>query len=1283
MAPRSWLARTLLLAAAYYIAGRLALLLAIPPGYATPIWPAAGVALAGLLAFGKRAWPGIWLASLFINLPTTLDASSTVTILRSVLLASALGAGASLQALAGTWLVRRLVGYPIPFAKEIQIGKLLALGGPIGCLVSASVGIAALWLTGVVSLVDVPFSWLTWWVGDTLGVLVFMPLFLAWSARPEQLSRNKKVFISVPVALLFAIVTGLFVQASALEQHRIRVEFEHRADSIAQSLVTRFTGYTEVVRAVADFFQASAVVDRQGFHDFTAGSLSRYPELQALAWDARVARPGRSAYEAANGREGNPGFRISEEDSRGALVNAPSRPEYFPVTLIEPLAANLAAVGFDAASETSRREAMARARDSGAPTATAPVNLVQHPGDRSGIDLFLPVFPPHLPHATANQRRVALLGYAVAVFRAGDFMTRFLRQMNAQGMRLQVYDITDQGASRLLYPKVGHATAHDRGGTAKDDMLVRKATVNIAGRRWQIDFYLPSEELAKHRSWLAWSMLAVGMLFTALCSVFLLLVAGRTVAIEQEVSLRTAELETSNHALQAQSIARTEIEHALERKDEFLIALLDNITEGIVACNEHGILTVFNQATRDLHGLPEQPLPPERWAEHYDLLLADGVTPMKMEEIPLFRAFNGEQIRDMEMVIAPKGRPRRVVVCNGQTLVTQGGKKLGAVIAMHDITERKAIETELVQSRSRLSEAQHIAQVGSWEWDIDTDRLQWSDELYRILGIDAAQFPASFAGFLATVHPEDRDRVQQAINTSLDSRQAHEVEYRFLHADGGVRLMHARGRVVTDRAGQVTGMMGSGQDITERDEAERQLHQLAHFDVLTGLPNRRLFHESLKSAMAQADAANHRVFLMLLDLDNFKDINDSLGHAVGDELLRQVGQRLQGCLRLRDVVGRLGGDEFGMILLTPDDPQLAARIADKIHDTLGVPFDLEGHTVSTTVSIGITVYPTDTADMHSLLRFADLAMYEAKQAGRNTHHFYTEAMNQRARAKLELEAALRQALAREEFVLHYQPKVSLRTGHWTGVEALLRWHRPGYGLVPPGEFISVLEDTGLIVPVGAWVVTAACRQLRDWKRAGIGPLPIAVNVSAQQVTRKHLRLQAANAGDVRAGSDPAELWSATAACLDAHGVGPGELEFELTESTVMADAEQSIEMLHRLKALGIQVSVDDFGTGYSSLAYLRRFPLDAIKIDGSFIRDVTTNADDASIALAIIGIAHRLNLQVIAEGVETADQLEFLRTNGCDQVQGYYLAHPMPVKQLEQLWRETGGVVAGLAQQKP
>ena len=475
-------------------------------------------------------------------------------------------------------------------------------------------------------------------------------------------------------------------------------------------------------------------------------------------------------------------------------------------------------------------------------------------------------------------------------------------------------------------------------------------------------------------------------------------------------------------------------------------------------------------------------------------------------------------------------------------------------------------------------------------------------------------------------------------------------------------------------------------DVTERREAETRLEQLAYYDTLTGLPNRRLFQESLQQSLEQADALGMHVVLMFLDVDNFKNVNDSLGHAVGDELLRQVGKRLIDCLYVRDSVGRLGGDEFAVSLLVAREASVALIVARKIHQAFEAAFEIEGHVVHATVSIGITIYPLDTTTSASMMRFADLAMYSAKQAGRDTSRFYTAAMNQRVRDRLELEAALRGALARSEFLLHYQPKVCLRTGEWTGVEALLRWHRPGHGLVSPGDFVPALEATGLVVPVGNWVLDTACRQIKAWRDGGLGDLPVAVNVSALQLAHRALASaseevaagDAASDGDTRAPApaEPSGLHATAMASLQRNDIGPDLLELEITESTVMTDAAHNVDVLRQLRALGIRLSVDDFGTGYSSLAYLRRLPLDALKIDGSFIRDLTADGDDAAITLAIIEMAHRLNLQVVAECVETDAQLQHLRAVGCDEAQGYFLARPMPVDALEALWRATGGRVA-------
>jgi diguanylate cyclase (GGDEF)-like protein/PAS domain S-box-containing protein len=587
-----------------------------------------------------------------------------------------------------------------------------------------------------------------------------------------------------------------------------------------------------------------------------------------------------------------------------------------------------------------------------------------------------------------------------------------------------------------------------------------------------------------------------------------------------------------------------------------------------------------------------------------------------------------------------------------------------------EIRERRLVEDELRESRSRLAEAQQIAHVGSWEWDIDTDRVTWTDELYRMYGVDPQAFQGTLAGFLACVHPDDRDLVSQTVQASLASHSPFEFEHRVVRPDGSIAILQGRGRIVTDANGRAIRLIGSGQDITESKHVEQRLQQLAHYDSLTALPNRRLFQETLKAAMAQADLQRCSVFLLFLDIDNFKDVNDHLGHAVGDELLRQVSQRLMGCLRSRDTVGRLGGDEFGVILLAPHDPDIAVVVADKILAALRIPFEIESHVVSTSVSIGIAVYPTDCGDVHTLVRYVDLAMYEAKNCGRNAHRFYTESMNERAREKLELQVALRRALEHGQFVLHYQPKLCLKTDRWVGVEALLRWNRPGHGLVAPLEFIPALEASGLIVEVGAWVIAEACRQLRAWEDAGEQPLPIAVNVSVRQMAQP---LHAA----VGTQEQHNPLLSIASDSMCAGQVAAGMLEFELTESTLMANTDQSIEMLEQLQRLGIAISVDDFGTGYSSLAYLKRLPLDSIKIDRTFIGDITTNEDAASIALAIIGMAQRLNLRVVAEGVETREQLEFLRAHGCDEAQGYYLARPMTMEQLEVLLRAPRGATAG------
>ncbi|WP_229422059.1 putative bifunctional diguanylate cyclase/phosphodiesterase [Massilia aquatica] len=436
--------------------------------------------------------------------------------------------------------------------------------------------------------------------------------------------------------------------------------------------------------------------------------------------------------------------------------------------------------------------------------------------------------------------------------------------------------------------------------------------------------------------------------------------------------------------------------------------------------------------------------------------------------------------------------------------------------------------------------------------------------------------------------------------------------------------------------------------------ANRQLHHQALHDSLTRLPNRSLLEDRIVQAIHGAERSGKRFALMFLDLDRFKTINDSLGHQYGDKLLQAVAARLSDCLRANDTVARLGGDEFVVLLCDVGAPTAVAGVAGKLLDTIALPLDVEGQVQSVSASIGISMYPDDGTSLRELMTNADSAMYHAKKVGRANHQFFAPAMNAAAGARLALESALRLALEHQQFELHYQPKVDVASGAVVAMEALVRWHCPQRGMVPPNDFIGVAEEIGLIIPLGAWVLREACRQNRAWQLAGMAQLRVAVNLSAYQFRQK-------------------DLPEFVAGVLRETGMDASCLELEVTESVVMHNPAEAAQILDRLHGQGIHISVDDFGTGYSSLSYLKQFRLDTLKIDRSFVRDISSDADDAAIVRSVIALAHSLRLKVIAEGVETDAQLAYLRELGCDQYQGYLRSKPLPAHEFEALVRAGGG----------
>ncbi len=562
----------------------------------------------------------------------------------------------------------------------------------------------------------------------------------------------------------------------------------------------------------------------------------------------------------------------------------------------------------------------------------------------------------------------------------------------------------------------------------------------------------------------------------------------------------------------------------------------------------------------------------------------------------------------------------------------------------------------MTKTAAHLGHAQSIAGLGSWEWEPHSDALQCTDQVARIFGRRPEHFPKTLTGILELIHPDDRSGVLKLFHDGITQEHHHSKEYRILLPDGTQLVVESLTRPMRDDLNRVVGMAATVHDITNRKQAEEKIHSLAYYDSLTGLANRHLFKDRVAQAIAYAQRHQVITAILYMDLDRFKVINDSLGHEMGDHLLQEVAERLRTCVRTSDSVARdtdvtsqsclarLGGDEFTVLLNNLTDPADGGRVAQRIQRELAEPFHLGQHEVFVTASIGIACFPADGLDLDALLKNSDTAMYSVKSLGRNGYKFYSSSMNEHAEQRFVLEADLHRALDREEFIIYFQPLIDLRTGAIVKGEALLRWHHPKLGILSPGKFLQIVEDAGLGAKLGAWVLRTACTQAKCWSTAGHTSIQLAVNLSDSQFHDANLTNTVAHA--LTETKFPAEL-----------------LDLELTETIVFRNPEHAITILQGLRALGIQLALDDFGTGFSSLRHLQQYPINALKIDQSFIRNIATNERDATITRTVIAMAHSLGLRILAEGVETQEQLDFLREHGCEEVQGFIVSQPLPPEQ--------------------
>jgi diguanylate cyclase (GGDEF)-like protein/PAS domain S-box-containing protein len=1039
------------------------------------------------------------------------------------------------------------------------------------------------------------FSLLLIILNQTSGGAVAAP------ATPSS-SRNTAAWAILAVSVVATGITW-WATKSKVEQYD-RTRFQQEAERIRDDLLGRIERYAELLRSVGASFEAFGVIEPAGWGDFVRSLdlVETFPGFRYLAFIEN--RPEVTAAYPAPARNG-PG-----EPELDRLLGTAAAD--LPIRHVAPMAPSRSPAGLDAGPSPALREALEQARDSGRVTVSGMLEDASLTGGEGGVMMLQPVYRAGPEPQTRTERRQAIIGWVAAFVRASE-MIKNLAASPLTDIDLEVFDGSKLDRRHVLYD---HDSVPQSETERSANRFQQALLVDVGGRPWTLffssmsGFDLPITQ--NHPAQVLVGGLAISVL---LFDIALVLSSTRSRA------LAIAELMTRK----------------VRESEARVRAVIDCALDGIITFDEAGNVHTFNPGAEKLFGrsaaeaqglriedlLPAYRRPPEGhpsgaspWTRH--LMQGPG-------RECLGRRSDGTTF------------PAELTISRLQT-----ADRILYTAIVRDISERKAAEEALRESEARYALAARAANDGLWDWNLRTDSIYYAPRWKAMLGIEESAVVDTPEVWFHRVHEDDRSRLQANLQEHLDGRSSHfESEHRMMHRDGSYRWMLSRGIAVRDESGRSVRIAGSQTDITARKQAERQLLYDALHDPLTGLPNRNHFMEQLGRATREAARRGGRMFgILFLDIDRFKLVNDSLGHLIGDQLLVAIADRFKSCLRPGDTIARLGGDEFAILvenLRTVDD---AVHIAERIQQELTVPFRVAEQDVFTSASIGITLNNSVRGSAEDLLRDADTAMYRAKARGRARYELFHQGMHTSAVDFLRTETALRRALERDELLVHYQPIVSLETGEITLCEALVRWQHPERGLVLPGEFIPLAEETGLILPMSAWLLRSACAQLRAWQRAGLPHIRLAVNISPRQLKQENL------------------FNTVSQALLEAD-LSPESLELELTESALMESTEETIRPLLELSARGVQVSLDDFGTGYSSLMYLRRFPINNLKIDASFIREITTDRGDAAIASGLIALAHSLDLRVTAEGVETLEQLDFLRRRRCDYVQGHVISPPL------------------------
>ncbi len=1072
----NFIVSNLTIACVYAITGYFGLLLAVPPGYATVIWPPAGIALASLLIFGSRTLPGIFLGSFLINLYMTIQNGQMLFTTSTFIIAALIGVGAILQAYGGSRLIIAVLGphNSLFYPRDILLFALLS--GPVSCVINASSSVFWLYQLNVISSKTIILNWSTWWIGDSISVLIFTPIMLILFARPRSVWQPRLSFVLIPLSAIFLLVMLAYVEFSKAELNRVRFIFSRQVNNDLWLIKNRIDAAQLFTTSFANYLMIQPDINQKRFSDFALMTLQNNNYIQAIEWVPRD-RKTTEKIEKSNFVQFLMAEIANEKPKR--LTETKNAHNNFPLRFVAPFSNNEIVVGAQLNSPSERQQTVRPAYQTNSGLMTAPITIDPLRQQDKSLLVYAPV-----------QQNKQFLGFALSVINLEKLLTSIpLSQRTYYELSLQ--DVTNPHDIRTIYEYRNPKSYNPRNNYRVD----YSRTIELGGRLWEVNAISALFFGNTLYSWQVWTVYFTALILTLLMNIIIFTLYGQKRIIQNEVRIKTLALN-------------------VEKNKNLL--LLQSAGEGIYGLDELGCLTFINNAACKMLGYSAEEL------------VGKVILPLIQP-----RHFDGSPYPSSD---------------NPVSLTFKEGKG------------------------QRITDEIYWRKNGSFFW----------------------------------------------------------VEYNCTPIIKNQRIM---------------GVVVIFSDITARRAADEKLLYLARHDTLTNIPNRLSFLEHLPSAIIRSQRSNKVLAVCFIDLDNFKHINDSLGHQIGDEIIRLVPTLFQPALSENIYMARLGGDEFVLTLEEIDSIEAIENIMRSIYTILSKPYVINSIEINVRMSIGIAVYPTGGSTPEELIKNADIAMYQAKEQGKNTYVFFNKKTSERTQRRHIIDVEMRNAIKNHELYIHYQPQYTANDPTCVGLEALVRWKNPILDTISPTEFIPIAEDTGFIQEIGEWVLNRACSDYLKILRVSPKPLSLSVNVSAKQLEHK-------------------QFISTVQRIIQEKGVPPQSILFEITETALVQRPEHTAQVINQLRAMGIKFMLDDFGVGYSSMQYLKSLPISFIKIDKSFIQHVTESDNDAAIVLATIKLSQALGLQTIAEGVETLEQLYFLQSLGCNQVQGFYLAKPLTLEDL-------------------